>query len=96
MDPYRVAVNVMEVTVANIKDGRITKQEMDMIISNKITSSNFTEIVHILFNSNVVQEVLVGLEQLQHVYMTFNADYERIYRMLQYCEPSLNEQGKGK
>jgi hypothetical protein len=94
MDPYRAAVNVMEVTVGNIKSRDITKQEMEMIISNQIASSNFTEILEILYNSNEVQELRVGLEQLQDMYMTFNKDFDRIYRMLQNCEPYLDEQGK--
>ena len=99
VDAYRSASEILIATLNSITNDDLTKQELQLIVSNEESMENFTEIVKIFYASKsetkAGNDVLRRFQEIQQLNRQFNIDFTHILKMLQYCQPFLNQKGKG-
>ena len=93
-DAYLSALDILKATLNSISNDGLTKQELQIIVSSEESMKNFTEIVKI-FKTEAGNDVLKQFQKLQQLNWEFDINFTYILKMLQYCQPLLNQKGKG-
>ena len=99
MDAYQSALEILKATLNSITNNDLTKQELQLIVSNEESIENFTEIVKIFYasksNTKAGNDVLRRFQEMQQLNRQFNTDFTYILKMLRYYQPFLNQKGEG-
>ena len=98
MEAYNAARGVLHITVSKIAEESLTKEELQLIVSDSEAPKRFEEIMKECYNikeTDFAAEVFTKFHRMREDMNYFNESYHLILKTVQCCKPYLNAKGKG-
>ena len=98
MEAYNAARGVLHITVSKIVEGSLTKEELQLIVSDSEAPKRFEEIMKECYNvkeTDFAAKVSAKFHRMREEMKCFNNSYHLILKTVQCCKPYLDAKGKG-